>query len=78
LRRPHRHDDLNLASALADELVLLAKGRVEVIGSPDAVLRDNTLSAAQGCEVRVNKTLDGNRPFVLPPAAFLGNNSPSC
>lgn len=63
--------DLNLASALGDELVLLANGRIEAVGSPREVLRDAALSAAYGCAVSVGKTPDGDRPFVLPPAVFL-------
>jgi iron complex transport system ATP-binding protein len=60
--------DLNLASALADELALLASGRIAERGPPDTVLRDGPLSAAYGCAVHVNRTPLGDRPFVLPPA----------
>jgi iron complex transport system ATP-binding protein len=62
--------DLNLAATLADELVLLAGGRIAAIGPATSVLQDGPLTAAYGCEVRVNTVPDRSRPFVLPPAVF--------
>jgi iron complex transport system ATP-binding protein len=62
--------DLNLAAALADELVLLERGRVLAAGRAEVVLKDDLLSAAYGCQVLTNRTPGGGRPFVLPPAAF--------
>jgi iron complex transport system ATP-binding protein len=63
--------DLNLAAAMADELVLLVGGRVAVAGSARDVLTDRHLSAAYGCEVRTNAA-PPNLPFVLPPALLQG------
>jgi iron complex transport system ATP-binding protein len=63
--------DLNLAAALGDELVLLVGGEVKAAGPPGEVLRDGLLSAAYGCAISANRTPDGDRPFVLPPAVFL-------
>lgn len=63
--------DLNLAAALADSLVLLVRGSVTAAGDCTQVLRDDLLSAAYGCTVNINRTPDGDRPFVLPPAIFL-------
>ena len=48
--------DLNLAAALADELVLLEGGRVMAAGPPADVLSDDLLSAAYGCRVLTNRT----------------------
>ena len=62
--------DLNLAAALADDMVLLARTEVVAAGSVTDVLRDDLLSAAYGCAVRTNQTPHGSRPFVLPPAVF--------
>jgi iron complex transport system ATP-binding protein len=62
--------DLNLAAALADDIVLLARSQVVAAGSAREVLRDDLLSAAYGCQVRTNQTPQGDRPFVLPPAVF--------
>jgi iron complex transport system ATP-binding protein len=62
--------DLNLAAALADELVLLVGGEIRAAGPPRQVLRDGLLSAAYGCPVSPNRTPAGERPFVLPPAVF--------
>ena len=62
--------DLNLAAALADDIVLLARTQVVAAGSAREVLRDDLLSDAYGCPVRTNQTPQGDRPFVLPPAIF--------
>ncbi len=62
--------DLNLAAALADDIVLLARTQVVAAGSAREVLRDDLLSDAYGCPVRTNQTPQGDRPFVLPPAVF--------
>lgn len=63
--------DLNfLAAALADQLVLLEKGRIMAAGPPSEVLRDDLLSAAYGCRVLTNRTPREGKPFVLPPAIF--------
>lgn len=62
--------DLNLAAALADELVLLESGRVMAAGPASEVLRDDLLSAAYGCRVLTNRTPSDGKPFVLPPAVF--------
>jgi iron complex transport system ATP-binding protein len=62
--------DLNLAAAIADQLVLLAAGRVTSAGPPKEVLRDDVLSASYGCRVAANRIPQDGRPFVLPPAAL--------
>ena len=59
--------DLNLAAALADELVLLVRGEVAAAGPPPQVLRDDLLSAAYGCQVRTNRT-PGRRPALRAAA----------
>lgn len=58
--------DLNLAAANADEIVLLADGRQLARGGPADVMRDDLLSIAYGCEVRLNRTPSGGVPFLLP------------
>lgn len=60
--------DLNLAAAFADELVLMSGGRVQAVGTPTEVLRDELLSRAYGCDVRTNATPKPGVPFVLPHA----------
>jgi iron complex transport system ATP-binding protein len=62
--------DLNLASALADDLALLSRGAIVAAGTAEGVLRDATLTAAYGCSVYTNKTPGDERRFVLPPAVF--------
>ncbi len=63
--------DLNLAAALADDVVLLVRGQVATTGRAPQVLQDGLLSAAYGCEVFANRTPGADCPFVLPPAMFL-------
>jgi iron complex transport system ATP-binding protein len=62
--------DLNLAAAVADELVLLAQGRVASRGKPERVLKDDILSAVYGCQVAVGRVPENGKPFLLPPALF--------
>ncbi|KAB2919786.1 MAG: heme ABC transporter ATP-binding protein [Hyphomicrobiaceae bacterium] len=62
--------DLNLAAALADELVLLVGGQVRASGEAATVLSDHLLSEAYGCQVLTNRIPAGDRRFVLPPAAL--------
>jgi iron complex transport system ATP-binding protein len=57
--------DLNLASALADRLLLLVEGRVAKLGAPDDVLDQATLEAAYGCPVTVEPSPVSGRPVVL-------------
>lgn len=64
--------DLNLAAAFADELVLMSAGRILASGSASEVLRDDLLSRAYGCKVRVNAVPAQGVPFVLPHAAHPG------
>jgi iron complex transport system ATP-binding protein len=68
--------DLNLAAAIADQLVLLAAGVVAKAGTPTEVLRDDVLSASYGCRVAANRVPQNGRPFVLPPAALFGRREP--
>lgn len=62
--------DLNLAAAVADEMVLLKGGRIMKCGAPADVLKDDILSDAYGCRVSTNRTPAGGQPFVLPPASL--------
>lgn len=63
--------DLNLAAALADDMVLLAGGAIKAVGPPTSILKDDVLSGAYGCQVWTNRMPDNGSPFLLPPAVFL-------
>jgi iron complex transport system ATP-binding protein len=67
--------DLNLAAALADDMILLVRGQVAASGPTAEVLQDGLLSAAYGCEVFANRAPGPERPFVLPPATFMPQRS---
>ncbi len=56
--------DINLAAAFADELVLLAEGRVLAAGPPGEVLSEANLEAAYGTPVDVLR--DGPAVRVMP------------
>ncbi|MFS8037974.1 heme ABC transporter ATP-binding protein [Xanthobacter sp. AM11] len=56
--------DLNLAAMVADEVVVLAAGRIRAAGPVDAVITDAVLEDAFGVSVRVGVPPPG--PFVLP------------
>ncbi|QXT38956.1 heme ABC transporter ATP-binding protein [Gymnodinialimonas ceratoperidinii] len=61
--------DLNLTSMFADHVVLLAGGRCLASGAPADVFTDQTLSAAYGCNLRVNFTPRGPATWLLPHSA---------
>lgn len=56
--------DLNLAAMVADEIVVLAQGRIRAAGPAGEVIREEVLEAAFGVRVRVGIVPPG--PFVLP------------
>ncbi|TCM82614.1 heme ABC transporter ATP-binding protein [Rhodovulum steppense] len=60
--------DLNLTAMFADRVALISEGRVLGLGLPGAVLRDDLLSAAYRCPIRVN-TPPARGTYLLPHAA---------
>jgi len=61
--------DVSLAAAYADELVLLARGRVAAAGSPADVVRTDVLEPVYETPVAVRTDEATGRPYVLPRAA---------
>jgi iron complex transport system ATP-binding protein len=59
--------DLNLAAAFADDVVLMADGRIVGRGNPDDVLNEDLLSHTFGCRLQIEASSDGRR-LVLPEA----------
>ncbi len=57
--------DLHLAGRVADDVVLMAGGRVVAAGQTDAVLTAPLIAAAYGVEVEIGTTPAGHR-FILP------------
>jgi ABC-type cobalamin/Fe3+-siderophores transport system ATPase subunit len=57
--------DLNLAAALADRAILLDEGAVAAEGTPDAVLRAETLSRVYGVPME-RAPVAGGAPVVYP------------
>ncbi len=61
--------DLNLTAMYADAVAMLAGGRTMAQGAPSVVLTDTTLSAAYGCDLRVNAAPDAPATYLLPHMA---------
>jgi iron complex transport system ATP-binding protein len=64
--------DLNQASMAADEIVLLAEGRIAAVGSPDAVLTPEAIEKAYGMRVIVKRHPTGDVPHIVLDPAWLG------
>ncbi len=58
--------DLNLVSAIADQVALLVDGRVEMLGSPRDVLTAETISAAYGVRVSVVQHPNSGNQVIFP------------
>jgi len=60
--------DLNLAARYADELVVVAHGRVHAAGSPADVVTQDVLAEAFGLDARVIPDPETGSPLVVPAA----------
>ena len=60
--------DLTLAARYADDMVVLAEGRVVAHGTPSDVLTEHTVREAFGIEARILDDPDSRRPIVVPKA----------
>lgn len=60
--------DLNLASAWADCIVALSKGKLAGAGAPASILTDDLLTDVYECPISVTHWPEGNLPLVLPHA----------
>lgn len=69
--------DLNLAASYADEMLLLAEGRVLAFGPATKVMQDARLSTAFGCDVRTNCVPANGAPFLLPQSCAAAPHGPS-
>ena len=58
--------DLNLASAYADEIVVLHEGRVVRAGPAAETLTDDVMTGVFGIDLAVGAVPQDGRPFVLP------------
>ncbi|MBU0485286.1 MAG: ABC transporter ATP-binding protein [Proteobacteria bacterium] len=58
--------DLNLAAMYGNRLLLLNNGKVDMIGSPQAVLTGANLERTYGCTMQVEENILGNVPRVTP------------
>ncbi|KAA9134599.1 heme ABC transporter ATP-binding protein [Microbacterium caowuchunii] len=58
--------DLSLAAAYADDVAMLAGGRLRAFGAPEDVLTEQRVAEVYGTPVRVLADPDTGRPIVLP------------
>jgi iron complex transport system ATP-binding protein len=64
--------DINLAALYGNRLMLLKQGRILSIGSPSEVLTFQTLEAAYGCPLLVDKSPLGDfQRVTLVPRKFI-------
>jgi len=63
--------DLNLTAMFADSLLLMHKGRSAAAGTPQEVLRDETIERVFDCPLKVGVPPLGGAPFVLPQSIAL-------
>ena len=61
--------DLNLATLLADRIIVLANGKVAADGTPSSTINDTILGEVFGVTCAVCRTPDNDAPFVLPHVA---------
>jgi len=66
--------DLNMAARYADELVVVADGRVLAAGAPAEVITESILSAAFGLSARVIADPETGAPLVVPTASTRRRN----
>ncbi|WP_375459399.1 heme ABC transporter ATP-binding protein [uncultured Enterovirga sp.] len=64
--------DLNLASAFADEIVVMAAGRVVTRGTPADVIVDDVVQGVFGVGLTVGAVPAAGRPFLLPQRSAVG------
>ncbi len=62
--------DLNLSAMFADQMAMIMGGGLLTSGPPDAVMRNDVLSKAYGCELKVNTPPDPGQSFILPHLAL--------
>lgn len=68
--------DLTLAARYADELVVMAEGRIVAQGAPGSTLTEDVVEHAFGIRARLLEDPDTGRPVVLPRSAPAGGTAP--
>lgn len=58
--------DLNLTAMFADKVTMLANGQILADGSPEHVLRDDILTKAYECDLKVNQSPNNGATYILP------------
>ena len=58
--------DLNLTALYADQIVMMAQGRILANDTPEQALTNENLSTAYNCPIQINRPPAMGVPFVLP------------
>ncbi len=61
--------DLTLAGMFADRVALMSGGRIDAVGVPEQVIREDLIERAYGLPVRVVAHPSTGRPIVVPDAS---------
>ena len=69
--------DLTLAARYADELVVMAEGRIVAQGAPRTTLTEDVVEQAFGIRARLLEDPDTGRPVILPRSAPTAGSPPA-
>lgn len=61
--------DLNLSAMFADQMAIIMAGTLLMSGPPDKIVRDDVLSTAYGCALKVNTPPVPGQSYILPHLA---------
>ncbi len=70
--------DLNMASRFSDKMLMLKKGCIFAVGTPEKVLTEENIETVYGIKARVTKSIMG-KPQVVPlePLSYKVSETPS-
>ena len=68
--------DLNLTAMYADDMAIVCDGQIMAFGTPAEVMRDDILSQAYKCDLRVNIVPDQQQTYLLPDSRQTTINCP--
>ena len=57
--------DLNVASSLCDDIVLLKGGRIEAAGTPDEIINGSTIERVFDTKVHIERDRNSGQPYFL-------------
>lgn len=58
--------DINLAARYSDTIILMKKGKIEAVGSPQEVLTASNIKKVYGVDVKVHSLDSSSIPYIIP------------